>query len=237
MNMRILIIGDSTVLYQDQYNILPDDTFGFIIKKHFKLKGKHEVLIIGNIRNYVLDHCRPIRILFDITQFDPDVVIISLGSSDCSLHVFPMEKNNLFFPVPKITRKRFFRIFIKLMYHYKRGFRKFKVNLTKFQFYYQKLIAEIQKIGAIPIIINIPKPDQNYLKRANIRLDDIINLNIILYNIAKIKNFNLVDIYSLNEKDEKDPNLRMNSGFYLSKYGHKKIAEILISEINSLINN
>ena len=228
--MRILIIGDSTVLYQHRSNIFPDDTFNFIIKNHFKLKGKHEIFCIGNIRNYISDHCRPIRILFDLKQFEPAVVIVSLGSSDCSPHVFPKEKNNIFFPLPKITRKKFFKIYFKLRYHYKRKFRKFYVNLTEFQFYYQKILDAIIKIGAVPIIINILKPNQKYLKRANIRLEDIINCNKILFNLAKINNCKLVDIYSITKKE---PYLRYDNGFQLSKNGHKNLAEILISDIDS----
>lgn len=231
MNMRILIIGDSTVLFQHRYNIFPEDTFGFIIKNQFILKGKHEVFIIGNIRNYLSDHCRPIRILFDIKQFEPDVVIVDLGSSDCSPHVFPKEKNNIFFPLPKIKRKNFFKIYFKLRYHYKRKFRKFHVNLPEFQFYYQKILDEIIKIEAVPIIINIIKPDKIYLKRTNIRLEDIINCNNILFNLAKINNCKLIDIYSITEKESY---LRSDNGFHLSKNGHKNLAEILISEINSL---
>jgi len=229
--MRILVIGDSTVLCKYKYKISPEDTFGFILKNHFKLEGNHDVFIIGNLRNYIGDHCRPIRILFDIKQFEPDVIIISLGSSDCSPAVFPMEKNNIFFPLPKIRRKKSFRTYMKLRYHYKRRFQKFKVNLTEFKFYYQKLLEEILKIGTKPILINITKPNQNYLKRANIRLENIINCNKILFNIAKINKCKLVDIYSLIEKD---PYLISNAGFHLSKNGHKKLAEILLSEIDSL---
>ena len=229
--MRILIIGDSNVLYQYKNNIFPEDTFGFIIKNKFISKGKHEVFIIGNLRNYISDHCRPIRILFDIKQFEPDIVIVNLGSSDCSPHVFPKEKNNIFFPIPKIRRKKFFKIYFKLRSHYKRKFRKFHSNLTEFQFYCQKILDEIFKIGAVSIIINIIKPDQNYLKRANIRLEDIINCNTILFNLAKSNNCKLIDIYS---KTEKDSYLRSDNGFHLSKKGHKDLAEILNSEINSL---
>ncbi len=231
--MRILVIGDSTVLYNIRYSLSPEDTFGFIIKNHFKLKGTYEVIIIGNARNYILDHCRPIRILFDIKQFEPDVIIISLGSSECSPHVFPMEKNNIFFPVPKITRKRFFRIFIKLLYHYKIKFRKYYVNLSEFQLYYQKILNQIKKIGAVPIIINITKPNKNYLKKANIRLENIIGINKILFNLSKINRCKLIDIYSIIEQNS---NLESNNGFIFSKNGNKKLAEILISEINSLSN-
>lgn len=229
--MRILIVGDSNVLYQHRYNILIEDTYGFILKNKFRLNWEHEVFIIGNIRNYISDYCRSIRILFDLQQFEPDVVIIDLGFSECTPHVFPMEKNNIFFPVPRIKRKNLFKIFIKLMYHFKRGFKKYKLNLTNFHLYYQKFLDEIAKIGAIPIIINIIKPDQDYLKRVNIKLVDIINCNKILLNLAKINKCKLIDIFSLTEKDD---NLRLSSGFHLSKYGHKKLAEILISEIKSL---
>lgn len=230
--MKIVIIGDSTILFKLSQKISVYNTFGFILKEFFETKG-NSVFVIGKEDNSTQVQSRMGALIYDIKQFKPNVVIISLGSVDCSPRLLTNSEIQLFFnelSFDMIKKKRFY---IKVRY-YSKKFQEVLVKIQDFQSNYQEILDEILKIGGVPIIINIAKPHKVRFKRSYNSMQKIKRYNKILSNLAEKNKCKLIDLYSLTETE---PYMLSNRGFHLSKYGHRKMAELLIAEIEAIKRN
>ncbi len=116
-------------------------------------------------------------------------------------------------------------------------FRKNNIDIKDFKKNYEKIIKEIMNFGSIPILINIPKPQNATFgqKHSNLvifhDLKDIIRYNEIICGISEKFKCTLIDLYSITENEK---NLLLPNNFYLSKLGHQKLAHLLIDEIKKL---
>lgn len=234
--MRLIIIGDSLILFRsDRYNSI-DETYGFIIKNYFKSKNKdNEVFMImprgGNNTNNTKYQSDSRRMIYDIIQFEPDIVIIHLGIVDCAPRLLTEHENTIIGSLPYYIRKKIIKFLSKNRFFFTKTFQKVYVKIEDFEKNYQKILTLIKKIGAIPIIINITKPNQRLLNRSYKFLERVNNYNNVMLKLSNRNNYNLIDIYSMIENE---PILRWKDGIHLSKEGHKRLAEIIIHKIEAI---
>jgi len=227
--MKLIIVGDSSVLFNSTHNIAPENTYGFILKSNFKLNRNDDVFIIGKKGNDTQNQCREERLILDIIQFDPKIVIIHLGINDCSLYSMTKAERLFINSVPKINHINTYRIYKKIRYIFLKN-NKIQVKIKSFKLYYEKILNELKNIGVKPIIINILNPPESFLKKKRV-IKNIKEYNNVLFNLAQNFNCKLIDLYSLTESQ---PSMLINNTLYLSKYGHMKLADVLISQIESL---
>lgn len=229
--MRLLILGNSLVIIRPLLNSSFNDIYGFILKRYFKSKGNNDVFIFGKAANHTRIQSREERLIYDLKQFEPDIVILHLGISDCAPRLITESEQFYLQSFPNFIRIKTITFLSKYRYFFTKTFQKVYVKINDFQKYYQKILTEIKKIGAIPIIINISKPNQKLINRSYNILGNVKRYNNVLSNLAKKNNCKLINIYSLIENE---PILQKNDGIYLSKSGNKKLAKILIQEIESM---
>jgi len=243
--MRIVILGDSVIFYivspewlelenlkWKENFFFSEDIYGFILKRYFKSKGNNEVFVIGYVNNDTRFQTMFGALARDVKQFEPNIVIIQLGICDCAPRLFSQKEKGIILNLPKFIRKKIIKFFSKHRYFFTKRFPKVYVNIYYFRKKYQQILTEIKKIGAYPIIINIAKPSQDLLNISYNYLRNVRSYNAVLSNLAeKKKQCGLIDLYSLIEDD---PNMLWKDGIHLTKYGHKKLAEILIKKIESI---
>ncbi len=233
--MKIVIIGSSLVYDKPSRDDSYQSIYGFLLKNYFKSKGDHEVFIIGRAKNHTRMQRRQDRLLYDLEQFEPDIVIIHLGIVDCAPRLFLEEEQIFLQALPKFLRFDLIKFLSNHRYYFTRKFKKEYVKINDFEKYYQKILDKIKEINAIPIIINISKPNQHIINRSYFIIEKIIAHNKILLKLAKKNHCNIIDVYSIIESQK---SYQLADGIHLSKSGNKKLANLLITEIKSLrINN
>ena len=230
--MRILIVGSSLVYNRPSQDGSYQQIYGFILKEYFKSKGNHDLFIFGRAKNHTRMQRRRDRLLYDIDQFEPDIVIIHLGIVDCAPRLFLEDEQIFLQSLPKFLRVRLIKFLSNRRYYFTRKFKKVYVNTRDFENYYQKILNNIREIHAIPLIINISKPNQNLINRSYLFLENVIAYNKILLKLARKNQCKIIDVYSIIENQ---PNHQLSDGIHLSKSGNKKLAKSLITEINTLI--
>lgn len=221
--MRILILGDNTVLPKLSCNIFPQDTFGFILKNNLEASQDYEVFIMGRDINNTFYQSIPARILYDFEQFEPDIVVLSLGSLDCSPRLLTKGEMGLINYRMVKYRKKFLRNYFKFRYFILK-FQGNLINEKQFRQNYNKIVLEIIRNGAMPLPINIPKPNITAKEQRFYDLEDIIRYNEIIKNIAENHSCRLINLYSLTERE---PKMVLNNHLYLSKFGHQKLSKLL----------
>lgn len=229
--MRLIIIGDSLPIYV--YHPSREYLYGFILKKYFESKGNNEVYIIAKPRNNTRIQSRPSRLLYDIKQFEPNIVIIHLGITDCAPRLFSLIESFYLQSLPNFFRRQVIKFLSTHRYFLTKKFPKVYVNLNDFKIFYQKILTKVIGIGGIPIIINIAKPSNNLIKKSFNFLENVKQYNKILSNLAKSNRCQFVDLYSIIENDSQ---FRWDDGYHLAISGHRRLAEILIHLIE-LENN
>ncbi|MHA1729857.1 MAG: SGNH/GDSL hydrolase family protein [Promethearchaeota archaeon] len=232
--MRVLILGNGSVLPRLSKNIQAHETFGFLMKEYLEPHGNDEVFIIGTHINNTYFQSIPARLLYDFKQFEPNIVILHLGINDCLPRLLTKEEMIMInLKMVKFKNNKFLRYYSKIRY-YLLKFRKNNIGIKDFKKNYEKIIKEIMNFGSIPILINIPKPQNPTfrLKDSNSvifhDLKDIIRYNEIIHRVSEKYKCILIDLYSMTENDK---NLLLPNNFYLSKLGHQKLAHLLIDEI------
>ena len=227
--MRILIIGDSLTFYP--LNIR-ENTYGLILKKYFKSKENVEVFIISHADNHTRAQSTFTRLIYNVNQFKPNIVVVHLGINDCAPRLF-MEFDELFIrSLPIFLKMRIIGFMSKYRGFFTKKFPKVHVKINDFQRNYQKILANIKKLKASPIIINIAKPAERHITRSYNLLNNVKSYNKILSNLAEKNQCKLIDLYTLLESE---PQLRSDDGIHLSKHGHKRVAKILEKEIESIV--
>jgi len=229
--MRIVIVGSSLVYNNPSRNDSYQTVYGFILKEYLKSKGNHDIFIFGRAKNHTRMQRRRDRLFYDLEQFEPDIVIIHLGVVDCAPRLF-LEHEQIFLQsLPKFLRLKLIKFLSNHRDYFTRKFKKEYVSINDFEHYFQKILDEIRQIHAIPIIINISKPNQYLINRSYLFLENVIAYNKILLKLARKNHCNIIDVYSLIESQ---PSYQLADGIHLSKSGNKKLANLLITEINSL---
>ncbi|MHA1292118.1 MAG: SGNH/GDSL hydrolase family protein [Promethearchaeota archaeon] len=215
--MRVIIIGDSLILHHPAHYNSIHDTYGFILKKYLSLQGKDEIFIImprsGNNTNNTKYQSKPRRIIYDIIQYQPDIVIVHLGIVDCAPRLFTQTQRDIISSLPIFMRRKIIRFLSKHRYGFTKVFQKVYVEINEFKKNYQTIIEAIIKNGAIPIIINILKPSEDLIHRSFNFDGKVRSYNKILLEISKKYNINLIDLYSLISEN---PELRWKDGIHLS---------------------
>ncbi|MGB9596174.1 MAG: SGNH/GDSL hydrolase family protein, partial [Candidatus Poribacteria bacterium] len=115
-----------------------------------------------------------------------------------------------------------------------------RVSETEFKNNLETIISEIQRIGAIPILItplpmnefyahkDYPAYVENGLNYLVDRYSDIIR------NICSEKNIHLIDINKIFSDDPNTVNL-IPDGIHPNKCGHRFIADIILSELVKIL--
>jgi len=225
--MRIVIVGDSLVYFPLKYF---KKSYSFLIKEILSKQG-HDVIIIAKPDNHSRAQSHSSRIFYDIIQFNPKIVIIHLGINDCAPRLFTELDEFFLRLLPVWVKMKVIRFFSRKRFYFTKKFQKVHVNWFQFEKNYRKIIHEIKKNDAVPIILNICKPAEHHLKRSYNLLDNVKKYNKILDLIARDFNCIKIDLYSLIDKN---PHFLSNDGIHLSKSGHRELSKILLQEIKKL---
>jgi len=229
--MRILILGDFQVLDNKFFNIRVEQTFGHILKRNFEKRSNIEVFIIANPFNNSKLQSQFFRLIFDIEQFNPNIVIINLGSVDAGFRRITNAERMLFRTYPKIGDNVFFKLYKRLRFFFI-SINSIKIESINFSRNYQKIIDHVKKLGATAILINLPKLNinENFLNKI---LDNRIKkYNEIMEKLAKLNDCILIDLYSLSKEDLKIVN---HENYLISKDGHQLLAKKLKKILFELI--
>ncbi len=231
--MRIVIVGSSLVYNRTSQYDSYEPIYGFLLKKYLRSKGTHDVFIFGRAKNHTRMQSRRDRLLYDIEQFEPDIVILHLGIVDCAPRLFLEQEQIYLQSLPNFIRIKLIKFLAKHRYYITKKFKKVYVNIIDFKNYYRQILNKIKEIQAIPIIINISKTNQLIIDKSYFISENIVNYNNVLLKLARRYQCKLVDIYSIIENQ---PDHQLSDGIHLSKSGNKELANILITEINTIIN-
>ncbi|MHA1844480.1 MAG: SGNH/GDSL hydrolase family protein, partial [Promethearchaeota archaeon] len=205
-----------------------------LIKKHLETHFNDEVFIIGTHINNTYFQSIPARLLYDFKQFEPDIVILNLGISDCLPRLLTKEEMVMInLKMVQFKNNKFLWYYSKLRYYFLK-FKKNNIEIKSFKYNYEKIVGEIINFGSVPILINIPKPQNTTLKSkisnslAFHDLKDIISYNKVISEIAEKYNIALIDLYSITENEG---DLLIPNNLYLSRLGHQRLALLLIDEL------
>lgn len=231
--MRILILGDSNILYKKNRDIFYNNTYAALLKEKLnqKFNDLHEVLVIGSAGNNIILQINPVRIFYDIKQFTPNIIIIQLGINDTALYCLTNPEQLFIKSIPKINNFKIYK-FYKTIRLFFLKFNKIKVNQTDFSKYFKILLAEILSINTNPIIINIPKPRKNHFINYRQIIRKIRKYNSVLTVLSEKYKIILIDLFTLTEND---PKMLLKDSFILSKLGHCILANKLIKKLELLL--
>ena len=230
--MRMVILGDSMTYERKHLNSF-EENYNFLLKNYLKTKGNHDVFLLARAANHCKVQSKKFKILYDVKQFEPHIVIIHLGFPACAPRLFTESEQFYFQSLPFFLRKESLEFLSRHRYYFTKTFPKVYVKLSEFKIYYQKLLNEIKKLGAIPIIINIMKPNAELIHRSWNILENVQKYNKVLCHLSKKNHCTLIDVYSMIDKE---PALRWEDGIHLTAEGHKKLTELLIRIIEPKLN-
>ncbi|MHA1729856.1 MAG: SGNH/GDSL hydrolase family protein [Promethearchaeota archaeon] len=230
-NKRIIILGDSMTYEKSHLNSF-EENYNFFLKKYLRTNGNHDVFLLARAANHCKYQSKKLKILYDLKQFNPDIVIIHLGFPAAAPRLFTESQQFYFQAIPFYLRKSIINFLSQKRYFFTRKFPKVYVPLLEFKYYYQKLLREIKKIGAFPIIINIMKPNQGLIKRSYNIQENIKKYNNILSILSRKNKCPLIDVYKMVEKN---PELRWKDGIHLTALGHQQLTRALIKIIDPLL--
>ena len=227
---RIMCIGDFQVLYNLKNDIRYEETFSSLIRQNLKIKEKkYKLYTIGSRTSFIYELANPRFFHYRVKQFEPNIIILYFGSLDCTPKLgSTWEIDNYNF---LSKRKKLFSTIFKLRYYLRRKKHQTHLNLKIFSRTYQYLINRIKAINASVIMLNINCPSSKLNESHPHYLKNIIKYNEAIAQVAKNNQYKLVDSFSLTSSDTE---LIANDGISLSKKGHERISEILISEIEKI---
>lgn len=228
--MRIVIIGDSLAMARETEKILLEDTYGYLLKIFLETKSHTDVFIMARRSNDTSIQSADDHLLYDIKQFLPDIVIIQIGIVDCAPRIFGKIERNIIAHLPASFSAKVINFCSKRRLFLTKYFPKVYVNIKDFETNMRKILDAIKEIKAIPMIVNIAKPGPEILSRSYNSLQNVTDYNEVHHRLCAEYNAEYVDAFNITENDK---HCLLNDGMHFSKYGHKKLADILFERIET----
>lgn len=229
-SQKILVIGDSLPILRVDDNIPYEDTYGYLVKKHIEATNS-SIYIIAKSANISETQSRPHNIIYDIKQFEPDIVITSIGTSDCLPRLFTRMERILIGCLPPMLTELIISFFSKKRSFYTKYFPLVYVKLHDYEKNMQEIINEIKKIGAKPIIINIAKPPDETISRSHNIMQNVSSYNKVLFKLAEKNDCQIIDFYS---QSKEHPEYFISDGIHLSKSGNQVMAKMIIESLDKI---
>jgi len=197
---KIIILGDSLAMQRPTEGVVYKQTYGYLVKNYFESYGNYFVIIMAKRANDTNIQSRSDRTLYDIKQFEPDIVIIHLGIVDCAPRIFTKIEREIVGVLPQLLNNKIINFFSKRRLFFTKYFPKKYVNVKSFEKNVQKILNVIHNLQAIPIIVNIAKPPKSVSRRSYNFLHNIEIYNNILLKLSKTNNCRLINFYKIVEK-------------------------------------
>jgi len=227
--LRIIILGNS-LTYSRPYRKAPfNKLYGVKLKDYLRQFGEHEVFIIGKNANTTRLQSKKSYLCYDVFQFNPDIVVIHLGISDCAPRLFTEIQGLYLKFLPKYIRTKVVKFYSKYRYFFTRIFPKVYVDPIEFRNKFDSLINQILDFGAHPILINILKTNTHLIERSYNILSNIVRYNLIIKELSEKHNIALIDMYLPSKKFS---NLLKEDGIHLSAKGNNLLALKLFNLIS-----
>lgn len=226
----ITILGDSISMIRPDNGITQKELYSY--KMQEKLGSEFYIVnkaIRGSYARIINDS------LFEtILHSDSEIVILFFGIVDCFPRLFDLKEQQRINIIKKMHLEFLIRPIIKYRSknRYKITKRKQKVytEINEFEELYGKIVNSILEIKSVKKIILVNIPAENELGRTrNYGLaENIIEYNKIIEKIGKNNNLQIVDFYKITKEK---PELVLDDGMHINKYGHDYLAHLLQKEI------
>lgn len=226
--MNIIIIGDSLSMQRLKDNTKYEDTYGYLVKTSLDPKERNHVYILSKRANDSLTQSKPDNLLYNIKQFDPDIVIIHLGIVDCAPRLFTKNQQYIISILPEKLRSSIIAFISKRRLFFTKHFPKVYVKKGDFERHMQIIIDFIIANDAKPIIINVAKPDKRLISRSYNILQNVKDYNMVLLKLAEKNKCPLIDNYKMAEGI---PGYLISGEVHLTKLGHKLLADEILKFI------
>ncbi len=225
---RIVLIGDSLLMHRPLECINYEDTYGYLVKK--SLGKDYDVIIRTRRANDTNMQSDIDHLVYDIKQFEPDLVFLHLGIVDCAPRLFNrLEKIFVKHCLPPFLNKRVVKFFSKRRYFFTKNFPKSYTKINDFEKNIQKIIDCIKSVGAEPIIINIAKTNPKKAARSYHFMESIQNYNGVLSKISEKNNCKIIDMYSITKEN---PDSLIIDGIHLSKKGSRTLSNKIVEMVS-----
>lgn len=227
--MRIIILGDSLPLHRPSEGIDFSDTYGNLLRE--RVGPEDYVFIIGKRRNDSSIQADPERMLYDMEQFEPSVVLVQIGIVDSAPRLFSKPVHQIISNLPHRLRDLIIGFFSKRRKFFTKRFPKVYVSIADYESNMQKILDNIIKVGAVPMIINIAKPPAAVASKSHSFINNVKKYNEVLGRLAERNDCRLVDFYKMVDEN---PDNMCPDGIHISIEGNKKLADELLTVINDI---
>jgi acyl-CoA thioesterase-1 len=222
---RVVVLGDSLGMPRpdEEGGITYEETYPYLLNG--LLGDRWEVISRCRRANISVNQAHIQYLYDDITVLTPDFVVLHLGIVDCAPRLFSPIQNRVLSKVPNVLRKPIISFFSRYRSFFTKLFPKVYVGKRSYETHMRKIIAAVQKAGAICLLIEISKTSEKNEDRSF-----GIDQNILDYNaiIRRLGDSSKAIIVSADFDPEE---CLMADGIHINIKGSQKLASQLMSII------
>ena len=223
----LTVLGDSLSMSRIDDNLFAADLYPS------RLAVKLGLLVFNRARrtNTTEVQCSWQNLYDDVKGSNSDYYVIQLGVCDCYPRIFTKLQHSLLAKLPERLRSIIIASRSRRRYSITKKHPYFNVNISDFERYYRKILAEIDAMEGKSrevIMINIAYPNQSGIDRNYNLLSIIQSYNSVIARLAETSGRYLID---LNTASRMQPEFILEDGIHISKSCHdwlaKEIEELL----------